>query len=454
MNVTLKNTPLSQRQVDLKSWLIALFVALSFLVKFITVLLGSYFLFAMALLATGFLLVLFIPLQLKKGITFAFLWWLSYLYILLSHSGKRQYFSDYLTLFVFFAGIALLLCSGGESRNFQPACKVIFVLSLFYAASVWLQVLFPSLYNLYLTRLPLSNQTAILAASQDQAYYTGFSSNAGFTAGHLISGILLLLSDKENFLVKRTRIQRGITLVFLLASLLMTGRRAPTLFMLIALAGIYILPQKGASLLRRISKVLLLSFVALLIAFLFMDRLVGLPFFARISESLNAFLSGQDISSGRSALFSHAWSTFLANPFFGIGWGNFRTTTIGQVTIMTQMDVHNIYLQLLCETGFVGFMLIMTAFMVTLGSTLKSVRGLQSESRGGAWLSLLRYSLGYQLFFLLYGLTGNPLYEPIFLMMYFFSSAIVLAYRRYDGIRSGERVMVAQRSYDPKAWDA
>ena len=430
MKLTVRHIPFSQRQIDIKSWLIALFVALSFFVKFITVLLGSYFLFSLALLSIGLLLILFIPLELKQGITFASMWLFSYVYIILSHSGKRQYFSDYLDIFVFFAGIALLLYSGRDSKHFRPACKVILVLSIGYAASVWLQILLPSLYEYYLAMMPLSIRTAILDASQKQAFYTGFSSNAGFTAGHIISGILLLVSDKDDREGPKKGIWRLLLLFFLLASLMMTGRRAPILFMLVALAGVYILPQKGITLLRRMSKLLLLSFLALLIAFLFMDLLSGFPFFARISQSFNAFLSGQDISSGRSALFSHAWSTFLANPFLGIGWGTFRYTTIGNVTLITQMDTHNIYLQLLSETGLIGFTLIMASLTMTLISTLKSIRRLEEDGDQGQWLGLLRYALAYQLFFLLYGLTGNPLYEPIFLMMYFFSAAIVMAFRR------------------------
>jgi len=137
-----------------------------------------------------------------------------------------------------------------------------------------------------------------------------------------------------------------------------------------------------------------------------------------------------DISSGRSGLYNQAWKLFLANPWFGIGRGNFRYTLIGTVTVNTAMEVHNVYLQLLCEIGILGFLLVIIPVVAMFVQTLLAIRRLKAEDKK-AWFPLLSYSLAYQVFFLLYGLTGNPFFDPIFLMMYFFSGAITTAYLRF-----------------------
>jgi hypothetical protein len=45
------------------------------------------------------------------------------------------------------------------------------------------------------------------------------------------------------------------------------------------------------------------------------------------------------------------------------------------------------------------------------------------------WRNVLFFSFAYQTFFLLYGLTGNPLYDTQTAMIYFFSCSIAVAAR-------------------------
>jgi O-antigen ligase len=60
----------------------------------------------------------------------------------------------------------------------------------------------------------------------------------------------------------------------------------------------------------------------------------------------------------RLMLWSTAWDYFVRFPVFGVGWGNFTHLYGSDLSSFFQPDalaVHNIYLQLLAETGLVGF---------------------------------------------------------------------------------------------------
>ena len=61
---------------------------------------------------------------------------------------------------------------------------------------------------------------------------------------------------------------------------------------------------------------------------------------------------------GRVLLWATAWDYFLHSPVMGVGWGNFVDLYGSDLTSLVPPGlyaVHNIYLQLLAETGLVGF---------------------------------------------------------------------------------------------------
>ena len=64
---------------------------------------------------------------------------------------------------------------------------------------------------------------------------------------------------------------------------------------------------------------------------------------------------GSDAVS-RLMLWGTAWDEFTQSPVFGIGWGNFGAPYDWNISFAPGMgEPHNIYLQLLAETGLMGF---------------------------------------------------------------------------------------------------
>ena len=144
---------------------------------------------------------------------------------------------------------------------------------------------------------------------------------------------------------------------------------------------------------RRLLIITIILLICALLIFLFWDYLIDIPMFSRINILINNLNSGSEADL-RVSLYALAWSHFIENPLFGIGWGNFRFTVIGTITKDTEFEVHNIYLQLLCETGIIGFLLIVIPIIGFFIFTLLHIKKMKEEDED-SWFVLLIYSLTY-----------------------------------------------------------
>lgn len=428
---------LNKRKISFGELSIALFVLLSFTAHIITTIISSNLIFMILLFGIGLLLV-FTNDRSSKFQNFTSISWLLILIIIIISTVRTviniNYFTInvYVNIFVFFAGICMILFGSNDSKKYYLSMKIIIIAAVFYALSIWFQILLPSYYLSFLNRLSQESRDVILDGSRRSIYYTGLTANPGFTAGFIICGIILVFSKirkerKKNF-------KDIFLLLFLTLSMLMLGRRAHTMFLLMSLIMIYILSNHAKNPIRRIIGVSLTLILMIVIVYVINNYFIEIPLVSRLNDTIDKLVTGKNIGSGRYKLYDYAWKLFLENLLFGIGWGNFRYVMIGNVDIqsgITGMNVHNVYLQLLCEMGIIGTIFILLPIFFMFYSTIKNVKQLKEKNRNG-WFILLNYSFAYQLFFLLYGITGNSLYDSNFSLMYFFSCAINMSYIRFN----------------------
>ena len=98
-------------------------------------------------------------------------------------------------------------------------------------------------------------------------------------------------------------------------------------------------------------------------------------------------------------------------------------------------DAHNVFLQLLCETGIIGFSVFLSLFVYAIVQTIqlvvKSTKDLLRLS--DKTKTVLVFSLCYQVFFLAYCITGNPLYDLetvyIYILSVGFSSGVYFGHK-------------------------
>ena len=89
------------------------------------------------------------------------------------------------------------------------------------------------------------------------------------------------------------------------------------------------------------------------------------------------------------------------------------------MTFGNALNVHNIYIQLLCECGIIGFIAFVLFFLWNIVSAIKKLRRVALTPDCDSKIRIiLTFSVMYQVFFLMYGLTGNPLYDAPTLVVY------------------------------------
>ena len=211
-----------------------------------------------------------------------------------------------------------------------------------------------------------------------------------------------------------------------LFALVLTGKRGALLFGVAAVMLSYVLCRKGPASGKFMA--------AMLIAAGGITVLYILSFYVEtVAETLGRFAvlfsdnPSADVSNGRFGLYNIAWNFFCKSPVFGIGWREFSREVVNRYNQDGVLrDTHNVFLQLLCETGLVGFCVFLSLFVSSFVQTVRLIlagvrRQLElPEMTKGA----LVFSVCYQIFFLLYCMTGNPLYDLETLYAYVISVGI------------------------------
>lgn len=210
-------------------------------------------------------------------------------------------------------------------------------------------------------------------------------------------------------------------------ALVLTGKRGVLLWSLVSVTLTYLISNKGKS-----GKVLKLGFSALL-AIAFLEILAQVvPEISYVFERFHSV--GDDTASlERLAMWRLAFEKFKLHPILGNGFWSFRNFYAEELAPIWHansaryqyLDAHNVYIQVLCETGIVGATLYILAISLLLHRTIKLVRQVRLyhsvELRFGAM-----FSLCVQIFYLAYSLTGNCLYDIIF-YFYALAAAMTLA---------------------------
>ena len=427
----------------------AVLTATSFLVQYFTGIFGTYvpyvalLLLALAVLvySSGFVL------RFSQRLTSS-AWWIPALAaIFISVVNGGFIMSSNMELITYVICALFLFGSGKDEAVFERPLRVIKSFAFFYAVSVWIQLLLPPVYDIFLGLLTPTVQANIQAFEANRSSYTGFSTNVGFTAGHVCAGLMLCFSQ---FFSKQhlNRKKLIFEILFLMATLFLTNKRGHMLALFIVAVVIYLVSAQGSTRFTRFNKILVIGVIGLVVLLLGGEALSFIPGFNRIAETITGLMVGEDVTSGRSGLYEFAKQMIRQHTWDGIGWGQFRLNTIGNVTVSTQLDVHNIYLQSLCEMGIICFVFLMIALAAFLIKTYKLITAENKKQEGDPVIKmLLLFSLAYQIFFLIYGLTGNPLYDHNYIILYMFACAIsaVIGKRNYLLARRPHAVAAVQQ---------
>ena len=217
----------------------------------------------------------------------------------------------------------------------------------------------------------------------------------------------------------------GALFVLTLGALFLTAKRSGLLFGLGAMMlGYVAYGNKKNSFLRLVGLL-----IAALAAVMILSR-----FLAPVRIVIDRFLElGKDSSTiNRLKMWQLALELFMKHPVIGIGWEGFKYQYYVNIGAQSSgayeyLDAHNVYLQVLAETGITGFVLYCYCVFSTFITTLKLLRSKARILRDADKIAVL-YAFMYQIYYILYCVTGNCLYDITFVH---YAIAIGLVYGVY-----------------------
>ena len=291
--------------------------------------------------------------------------------------------------------------------------KALFWSGIVALVGVFFQLLFPAFYSAYIGSLFIRDD--LISLWTEGGGLNGFTYQLGTTASIIICAELVLVCMKEKVLpaVQKHSYLYFLILILMILGVFLTGKRTISVIALILPVLLTSMSERNTK--RKALFLFLVGVAGFVGVQYFISNVVQLEetrFISRFATSYVEMQGGDDFSSGRSNLSSLAINAYESNPIFGIGVGRFIEYT------GAKMDVHNTYLQVLCEQGIVGFVF----YVLPLSVSLFYTRNLYKRTFGDKKRYVL-LSLAFQIMFILLAFTSNC-NLGIDLIIYFIAIAI------------------------------
>lgn len=241
--------------------------------------------------------------------------------------------------------------------------------------------------------------------------YSGIAGQTGYNAfaisiGIIISFTHLIKEIKDN---KKLNLKYLIILILQMFAIFLCSKRAILLFIVVTLLSMIFkfFSIKDKKNMKRIGLILLGVLIISSVCIILIEPLKHI--FIKNAELFNK----ENLLNGRGPLYTAALELFKSNPIFGCGIKTFSALNADN------LDVHNVYLQLLAENGIIGFLIFVPGLLSILYKTRKII--FDNNFKKNAYLYI---SYGIQFFFLLYSITGNTVYDVNMFYLYLISITI------------------------------
>lgn len=252
---------------------------------------------------------------------------------------------------------------------------------------------------------------------------------------------------------KKIKVSDILSIAVIFLAILITGKRTLFIVPVIMILLIAMLSDDY----KKYGKLLGFAFLGM-IALLVMSIMVPsmLNSITRLLET-----SEDTTMSSRTYFWAYAIMLWKKNPLFGIGFGCFPAhiatggVDLANYGYIRAYAAHNIYFQMLAEIGLVGLVLFCVLFILGLAYSLKIIKMIKRSGESDL-MPLALTSLYCQLWFILYGITGNPLYMSGQLFAYFFGLMMNISIRQYifrNGIMAYKRIVIRKTDFRELIFD-
>ena len=312
--------------------------------------------------------------------------------------GERQV-TFFLVYFFFF------LLSYQKSDFLFYVRKFMYFFALIGAISLFIQFIIPIPFNVFL-RLFLRSDVydAVMWSYNVDGTFTGITASVSMAAYSLA---IVFFSSLRKILNSTFSNNKNIRLsvinkIFLyivsfisLFGIILTSKRGIFVATLLALCFALII-DKNISLKKLKKRQIVFLFIVIIFVFGIMLYIVSTNDY--VINFISRF-TGNNITTGRDVFYEKAISNFLQSDFknYLIGKGT------ASAYLINGTGLHNVFLQILYDHGIFGILIFLSFFVLNLKNAVKK-----------------RYfiSISMQLVFLIYCMSGNPLYDYYFFIPY------------------------------------
>lgn len=320
----------------------------------------------------------------------------------------------------------LVIIYGFESEFWIKYEKICFVWAIIMAISIIVSAISPTFITTFFGWVlgPTADNASNFLKKAASGQFAGFAREIAEAAVICNYGIAICYA---RIFIDKSITKKNIVFLFLLfIGLILTTKRTLFIIPFVLIPILILLTQKGLN--NKIKWTLIFLVIVLFVVVL----MFSVPQLGKIVERFAETENYEDVG-GRATLWEISKEMFRNRKIMGQGYGSYNSYAFDYgFSHMGEKWVshgHNIYLQLLGETGIVGFCLIISSLA---GALLKSINCLRKDYVTQEDKKHLVFCVYLQIMFFIYGMTGNVLYYLQQLM----SWVIVVAYslsiiRRY-----------------------
>ena len=410
------------RTYDLQRVGCLLFLGYTFLFDLIEKIFGPRFAFGMVLAGAAFYFAALLKggkrYLIPKAFVTMILPWIFFMLLFVIPRNQHIVHHNYWSTIRWCLAVIIMIMAALNPTDHKGTMRIILLFSLIHVIATWVLYFNPLLYErLY----KLWGAWPVGTERNFQVYRAGITNNYARNTIGQIPALLLMAATIIVILLTCgmiTRYNAGRILAAsavaaaTLGALFLTAKRSGVLFGTAAIMFGYVT--------YKYKKINIVKIAGLGIAVLFLF-LAASRFVPPLQLIIDRFFElGKDTSTtNRLKMWKLALEMFARKPLIGNGWESFKyeyylKLNTRQGSLYDYLDAHNVYLQVLAETGILG----MSLFLVCIGSTfLTTYRVICARDRitGVYDKAAALYSFMYQIYFILYCATGNCLYDITFI---------------------------------------